>query len=778
MADRRDRSRERNLKEKTLPQVHEIFVGQQVTNISNSDRKRNYAVSENIRNIKTDGRANYNAKAVMSVDGLIRPISVEGAGGDLPRYARHENSCVKGHSKSAQPPLTGSDGSTEQYNLEIDIDYLDPVMNPPALQDPGFLHINQSGHDIDIVGRDDNLPTNLNNHVSLSVDNLNPESPYREDYRYFALRGPMIMAGWGYDINGKPVPNAADTVENARLGIFEDENLQDSFLDDWLGQSDTYPVGPIDLRWDRDRACWVSPPAYKLVRLRIKDEAPDLNNCYKAYQEFGDIVYENDGTPISFTESGNEVLVDGNIADLTGGQQIVAYYDTDTCKYWPLVFSESSGGTIDIYDSSCDPTGSSTNTEPLLVKQDVCSIDFGIGLGARVTGDCGVVVDLTLGVGTQSGLEYPGEIVFGDGFTVTSQDDNGCSVLVEYTGSNTGASTTGFIDVYNRACNTTTDVLAKENAEFLNFGRGLIVTVDGDGATIDGGVQLIQGGECDAAAVPAAGSTALVESITAGFGLSMQTTGTCGGVLQSILISTNLTGCFDRTPQTDGNALGSATAGLLFGKGLNAYEYTDQTYPECGNILIDLDIAVKNSDNTIPCDSGTAEATYNPTGIDFGRGLKAYQGANDCEALVGLSFFVGEYGVCPEEEVGLVNSSITCTNSIQVLEGLKTWYDESTPEAAMIGLAIPWENKNAGGTVLSSGTFSSLELGACLSGTQTDPCNLKVDIQSPTDYFFVRGDAGTYSDCDPSGKPLSETWVGLGMNDCGIVFYCLATGVE
>ena len=63
-----------------------------------------------------------------------------------------------------------------------------------------------------------------------------------------ALRGPLVLHSWGYDTNGQPVPGSPTT-----------------FNSGWLGNPSSWPIGPIDLRWDRRRGVWVSPPSASLV---------------------------------------------------------------------------------------------------------------------------------------------------------------------------------------------------------------------------------------------------------------------------------------------------------------------------------------------------------------------------------------------------------------------------------------------------------------------------------------------------------------------------------
>jgi len=125
-----------------------------------------------------------------------------------------------------------------------------------------------------------------------------PKTKILQNQRFFALRGPMMLHGWGYDTEGYPVPNQADepvdfdasgrpkrflltssgTNDYTNDGKFlpeEGESLGDIigrgyvkeggewtrkptryFHLNWGERSDLWPIGPIDLRWDKERKVW------------------------------------------------------------------------------------------------------------------------------------------------------------------------------------------------------------------------------------------------------------------------------------------------------------------------------------------------------------------------------------------------------------------------------------------------------------------------------------------------------------------------------------------
>jgi hypothetical protein len=130
------------------------------------------------------------------------------------------------------------------------------------------------------------------------IENTNTKVPL--NHRFFSFRGPMTLHGWGYDTEGYPVPNAADEpkfldafsrpkrffkkadgtndlekdgaflpVGSITLGDVIGKGYEkvggkwtkiksDYFYLNWAERPDTWPVGPIDIRWDEERKVWAA----------------------------------------------------------------------------------------------------------------------------------------------------------------------------------------------------------------------------------------------------------------------------------------------------------------------------------------------------------------------------------------------------------------------------------------------------------------------------------------------------------------------------------------
>lgn len=84
----------------------------------------------------------------------------------------------------------------------------------------------------------------------LDLDNAKQDF---NNVRAGALRGPLMLTSWGYDLDGKPVPGDGS----------------DSFTTGWMSNPKSWPTGPIDLRWDERRGVWTIPAGEKIVAAQL-----------------------------------------------------------------------------------------------------------------------------------------------------------------------------------------------------------------------------------------------------------------------------------------------------------------------------------------------------------------------------------------------------------------------------------------------------------------------------------------------------------------------------
>lgn len=297
----------------------------------------------------------YSSKAGMSLDGLYSPISFYPTlkQGTYPISSRFittidqqqklfcpvcDNTHVVKISKKDYPcpvcqkpklfPIEQSSGTTTnttETSSEPTINFI--TLNPIVMPTGELRNINaqprESGerarHNISFIARQEspirdrncalnhNLTTYKDNSTEPNPDWTNIDLSYKEDFdknillnqRFFAHRGPMMLHGWGYDIDGYPIPNQADepkefdidgrpkrfiltssgtndlTKDGAFLPSSTDQlgdiigkgwerdggewkkTKSNKFYLNWAERPDLWPIGPIDLRWDNENKIWV-----------------------------------------------------------------------------------------------------------------------------------------------------------------------------------------------------------------------------------------------------------------------------------------------------------------------------------------------------------------------------------------------------------------------------------------------------------------------------------------------------------------------------------------
>lgn len=333
------------------PSLQRVFIGE-IYDWQNKGQ-RTVLGTDKLNDSAAEMVNEYNRKAYVSWDYFYGPISKYGDG-SLPRFASYETGCHLSSSDLPQPPYTideyPSDTSEptdlfinglDQNNLNISQKYLDPLTN--NIKENTHHHDGEGrGHVIDLVGRSDSVP---DYGLITNFYHLDDEDRYSEDYRFFALRGPIMLQSWGYDTQGKPIPNEADDENNTREGKFKADELKNRFMKDWLGKPASWPVAPIDFRFDRKRGVWVTPPGYKVV-VAVLDEKLNaygtaagslINKDTTNNKEFGPILYDKNGEEVKATDENDTKakikIVDRIGLSLASGTKVYCYYDTFKCEY-------------------------------------------------------------------------------------------------------------------------------------------------------------------------------------------------------------------------------------------------------------------------------------------------------------------------------------------------------------------------------------------------------------------------------------------------------------
>lgn len=363
---------------------------------NNYEYNRFIMASNDIRQIQNDFSAeNWQGTAIMSWDGIFSPVSINGRGG-LPRFGTTisgwtpPEGAPNGYPLPAISPIgkSGSSGTLTEYNIQINSSYLNPLSNPSG-NVANRSDTPEVGHHIEIIGRgqagDDTLPpgSSIVMPIEGAMQNSGDrsKSDYRSDYSFLAMRGPIVMASWGYDTNGFPIPNKVDIETQASGGVFEGRNLQQKFMDGFLRKPSTWPVGPIDLRWDRQRSCWVSPPAYSYFKARLTEPLMSGASAVANIIEHPSFV-DSSGSGIA-SESSEVKVFDCVGQTVESGRTILIEFDSYNGKY-NVIHAVGSGETVSSGSGSgcpCPTSGSGCATS-------IGGVDIsGIETGTITTGD-------------------------------------------------------------------------------------------------------------------------------------------------------------------------------------------------------------------------------------------------------------------------------------------------------------------------------------------------------------------------------------------------------
>lgn len=184
-----------------------VMICGQVTGTSGLGYNAN-VLSQPAYNTTTQLSDNYESKAGVSWDGLFRPFSTDTTASGIAHY------------------------ESASGGYDVSVQSLNPY---------------RAGHDIQAVVHGDTLPKDL------VIDNL-ITPPNTSSYRPMALRGPLVISGWGYDTEDNPVP-AKPLASGQTVGV---SGVVATFAENFLQRSDLWKTGPVDIRWDNNRKVWVA----------------------------------------------------------------------------------------------------------------------------------------------------------------------------------------------------------------------------------------------------------------------------------------------------------------------------------------------------------------------------------------------------------------------------------------------------------------------------------------------------------------------------------------
>ena len=417
----------------------------------------------------------YDNSAGMSMDGLVRPVQKNGGGVDLPQEVSSPTPTTnsnKNFTWATPPPLN------EYQPIVVSTNYLDPLATPNStLTSDSRSNTPDQGHDFGDVFR--GLKSDFDGNTGLiNIQEINEQGGdgyAQTDYRYLAMRGPVMLNAWGYDMAGKPVPNSNG--DSAGSWDSDYQNKTDQFADNWLTDNKLWPTAPIDLRYDRQRGVWTSPPGFRIYEVIVEKpiepgKPSDAGTCKVTN---ADDVFDSDGSALST----KTVTVYNNTSTTVPCGTILAYYDDSKDIYWPIFPGSSTK-----FGNSAPCDGITSVTE----YKDISKLDFGDGLTFEISSNSSSdpnntesevcssnsigVVKLNLKINDEDAAPH---LKFEDTETVTWNVDttgNECVTIIEAHASGSGG---GDLTVYDSDSCILTDQTQYDSITEIDFGRGLAV---------------------------------------------------------------------------------------------------------------------------------------------------------------------------------------------------------------------------------------------------------------------------------------------------------------
>lgn len=354
--------------------MHVVMLGK-YDEVQDNQFEHKSVDTSNVRDTITIGDK-YDFSSMMSFDGFFRPIKTKK--GTHPDSNTLPQDNQAGSAPAEQPkqsvdPYGPLNAGTTYVGPVINKDYLDFLANPTdsliTERDSTYSESSPTGHDIEVVARDtlDNIQT-LNDGY-LGIRDPNNLSQYKDGYRYLAHRGPLVVHGWGYDIMGKPVPNnkennisgggsesAGNLLNGGVFGTHQTNysGLSDQFYGGWMQRPDTWPAGPVDLRWDRNRGVWTVPSDLRFYLVRLDDNLESVGSTATCNVRNAEDVFDTGGDIIPTPQ----VTVTMPYADaaISGGQDILVYWSHESGMYFPIqACCGGGGGEVDPTDPTDPP---------------------------------------------------------------------------------------------------------------------------------------------------------------------------------------------------------------------------------------------------------------------------------------------------------------------------------------------------------------------------------------------------------------------------------------
>lgn len=285
---------------------HIVFIGEGVKDPNKLTRRRNWLASmtgdEAARHTGAEIAGEWERKAITSMDGLLRPfttkkrkekelINREEAGGKLSAEHRQILDVItagKETDEEYNEAATSYDGDITKEVVTM-VNAAGEIVGTGMSQAEAATNAQNNKKDYQniylpsyyetkytekykygLICKDLD-PFKNENDISIysygstyknmaTYNTKGPGFPDEENVRGISLKGPLVVTGWGWTINGHPVPSSTELQKNEygqKFNIDPPIGLV-TFDKDYLRKSHRFKTGPVDLLWDENRGVWTS----------------------------------------------------------------------------------------------------------------------------------------------------------------------------------------------------------------------------------------------------------------------------------------------------------------------------------------------------------------------------------------------------------------------------------------------------------------------------------------------------------------------------------------
>lgn len=218
-----------------------------------------YSFEEKLNEVEASGQNLYLKKAGASFDSVYSPYSTYfGAESGLPNFEIPTNR-IEPNSLTLNP--FNPNNSLSLYYAPSGSDlWLNSLADTGAATSGELAKLNSpsgwtdDGHTISwaVVGTGDQSSL----HFETSFTENSGTFVEVENIRAVGFRSPMVLTGWGFDVDGKPVPNEKP---DAPTDVFATGAFSD--VSNWKS-------GPLDVRWDDERKVWAAGTSTKIYLVK------------------------------------------------------------------------------------------------------------------------------------------------------------------------------------------------------------------------------------------------------------------------------------------------------------------------------------------------------------------------------------------------------------------------------------------------------------------------------------------------------------------------------